>query len=103
MAVVTDLFVYPIKSCKGIRVESADLWETGLYLDRLWMVVDEAGRFLSQRTVPRLALVQTALKFGAFTCRLPNLRAVWTSASRGTVRCDRKRPASSTTIQRRSR
>ena len=52
MPVVTDLFVYPVKSCAGIRVESADLWETGLYLDRLWMVVTEDGRFLSQRTVP---------------------------------------------------
>ena len=48
MAVVTDLYVYPIKSCKGIRVDSADLWETGLYLDRLWMLVDEAGRFLPE-------------------------------------------------------
>ena len=73
MAVVTDLYVYPIKSCKGIRVDSADLWETGLYLDRLWMLVDEAGRFLSQRTVPRLALVQTALKFGSLQVKAPGM------------------------------
>ena len=73
MPVVTDLFIYPIKSCAGIRVESADLWETGLYLDRLWMVVTDDGRFLSQRTAPRLALVSTALKFESLQLRAPGM------------------------------
>ena len=76
MPVVTDLFVYPVKSCAGIRVESADLWETGLYLDRLWMVVTEDGRFLSQRTVPRLALVKTALKFESLQLKAPGMLAL---------------------------
>ena len=73
MPVVTDLFVYPIKSCAGIRVESADLWETGLYLDRLWMVVTEDGRFVSQRTVPRLALVATSLRFESLQLKAPGM------------------------------
>lgn len=73
MAVVTDLFVYPVKSCRGVRVDSADLWETGLYLDRLWMLVDAQGRFLSQRTVPRLALVQTALRFDSLQVKAPGM------------------------------
>lgn len=73
MPVVTDLFVYPIKSCAGIRMESADLWETGLYLDRLWMVVAEDGQFLTQRTVPRLALVKTSLKFERLQVKAPGM------------------------------
>jgi uncharacterized protein YcbX len=73
MAVVTDLFVYPIKSCGGIRVDSADLWETGLYLDRLWMLVDETGRFVSQRTAPRLSLVRTALRFESLQVKAPGM------------------------------
>jgi uncharacterized protein YcbX len=73
MPVVTDLFVYPIKSCAGIRVESADLWETGLYLDRLWMVVSDDGRFVSQRTVPRLALVATSLRFESLQLKAPGM------------------------------
>ena len=73
MPVVTDLFIYPIKSCAGIRVKSADLWETGLYLDRLWMVVTEDGRFLTQRTAPRLALVKTALRFESLQLKAPGM------------------------------
>jgi uncharacterized protein YcbX len=73
MPVVTDLYIYPVKSCGGIRVDSADLWETGLYLDRLWMVVGDKGRFISQRTVPRLALVSTAIRFESLTLRAPGM------------------------------
>jgi uncharacterized protein YcbX len=73
MAVVSDLFVYPIKSCGGVRVESADLWETGLYLDRLWMLVTDDGRFVSQRSAPRLALVRTALRFESLQVRAPGM------------------------------
>ena len=69
MPVVTDLYIYPIKSCAGIRVDSADLWETGLYLDRLWMVVDDEGHFVSQRTMPALARVATALRFESLQIR----------------------------------
>ena len=73
MPVVADLFIYPVKSCAGIRVTSADLWETGLYLDRLWMLVTDDGRFISQRTVPRLALVSTALRFESLQLRAPGM------------------------------
>ena len=73
MPVVADLFIYPVKSCAGIRVDSADLWETGLYLDRLWMVVTDDGRFVSQRTLPRLALVSTALRFETLQLRAPGM------------------------------
>lgn len=73
MPVVADLFIYPVKSCAGVRVTSADLWETGLYLDRLWMLVTDDGHFISQRTVPRLALVSTALRFETLQLRAPGM------------------------------
>ena len=37
---IARLFVYPVKSCAGIEVQEALLTETGLDLDRAWMVVD---------------------------------------------------------------
>jgi uncharacterized protein len=55
------LYVYPIKSCAGISLESAELSATGLVHDRRWMLVDEAGEFMSQRAHPRMALVCTHL------------------------------------------
>jgi uncharacterized protein len=51
------LYVYPIKSCAGISLQSADLCATGLRYDRRWMLVDETGEFMSQRTHPRMALI----------------------------------------------
>jgi uncharacterized protein YcbX len=44
---IARLFVYPIKSCAGIEVQQALLLETGLEWDRTWMVVDEAGEFVT--------------------------------------------------------
>lgn len=73
MPVITDLYIYPVKSCAGIRLDSADLWETGLFLDRLWMVVDADGRFLTQRTLPRMALIQTAVRFESLQLRAPGM------------------------------
>jgi uncharacterized protein YcbX len=59
---VAALFVYPIKSCAGIAVPVADVTARGLRHDRRWMVVDEHGRFLTQRTLPRMQLVRTAIE-----------------------------------------
>lgn len=55
--VVTELWVYPIKSGRGVRVESAVAEAKGFRGDRRWMVVDERGVFLSQRTHARMALI----------------------------------------------
>lgn len=55
---VTGLFVYPVKSCRGISLSSAQLEKTGLAWDRRWCVVKQAtGRFVTQREHPKLALV----------------------------------------------
>lgn len=54
-----DIYVYPIKSLGGIRLEEAVLEERGLKYDRRWMLVDNQGDFLSQRKHPSMALLQT--------------------------------------------
>jgi uncharacterized protein YcbX len=59
---ISSLHVYPVKSCAGLALPEALLTETGLDLDRAWMVVDEAGEFVTQRELPRMALIQTAFK-----------------------------------------
>ena len=55
--VLSGVYVYPIKSCGGISRRSADLEATGLRYDRRWLLVDEAGKFMSQRRHPRMALI----------------------------------------------
>ncbi len=61
---VQSLHVYPVKGARGIALERAELLRTGFRHDRRFMVVDEAGVFLSQRGHPRLALVDVAIGDG---------------------------------------
>jgi len=55
---VSQLYVYPVKSARGIAIDSAQLDGRGIHLDRRWMVVDSDARFLTQREIPRLSLIQ---------------------------------------------
>ncbi len=73
---IARLFVYPIKSCAGIEVQEALLTETGLDLDRAWMVVDPKGQFLTQRELPRMALVRPQLKTEEMVLRAPGMLAL---------------------------
>ncbi len=70
---VAELFVHPIKSCAGIAMSQALLVETGLDLDRAWMVVDADGQMLTQRQWPRLALVRTQLRHSDLLLRAPGM------------------------------
>ena len=71
MSRVSRIFVYPIKSCRGIEVASAALTARGLENDRRYMLVDSAGRFLTQRRYPRMALIETALADEGLWVRAP--------------------------------
>jgi uncharacterized protein YcbX len=75
-AVISRLYVYPVKSCAGVRVEQAVLTETGLEFDRAWMVVDGQGEFLTQRELPRMALIQPQLKTYEMVLRAPGMLAL---------------------------
>jgi uncharacterized protein YcbX len=69
---LAGLFVYPIKSCRGIALDRAVLTRAGLMHDREWMVVTREGRFLTQRELPRLARVEPALEDGRLVVRAPD-------------------------------
>lgn len=73
---IAHLFVHPVKSCAGIEVQEALVTETGLDLDRAWMVVDAEGLFLTQRTLPRMALIRPQLKSDEMVLRAPGMLAL---------------------------
>lgn len=54
---IESLVVYPIKSCGGIALQQTRLTSTGLPYDRAWMLVDQNNQFVSQRELPRMALI----------------------------------------------
>jgi uncharacterized protein len=69
-AVLAGLYVHPVKSAAGIAVNEARLGRFGLEHDREWMIVDAAGRGITQRDDARLALLTTAIEDGSL--RLSN-------------------------------
>jgi len=71
-ATLTDLYTYPVKSCRGIRHERVRMDGTGLADDRHWMLVRPNGRFVTQRELPRMALILTALDASALTLTAPD-------------------------------
>ena len=73
---LSALHVHPVKSCAGIALDEGLLVETGLDLDRAWMVVDERGEMLTQRQLPRLALVQPTLRHSEMVLRAPGMLAL---------------------------
>lgn len=75
-ATIARLFVYPIKSCAGVELNEALLIETGLEFDRAWMVVDAQGEFVTQREVPRMALIRPQLKHSEMVLRAPGMLAL---------------------------
>lgn len=75
-ATIAQLWVYPVKSCAGISLTEAELTDTGLLYDRAWMVVDTDGEFVTQRELPRMALIQTAFKMGQLVLRAPGMLAL---------------------------
>lgn len=75
-ATIEQLWVYPIKSCGGVALTEAELTDTGLAFDRAWMVVDTEGEFVTQRELPRMALIQPAFKLGQLVLRAPGMLAL---------------------------
>jgi len=73
---VHSLHVYPVKSCAGISLNESLLIETGLEFDRAWMVVDENSRLVTQRELPRMALIQPTLKSLEMILRAPGMLAL---------------------------
>ncbi len=79
---IASLHVYPIKSCGGIALTDALLIETGIEFDRAWMVVDADRRFVTQRELPRMALIQPTLKSSEMVLRAPGMLALHVALDR---------------------
>lgn len=64
---VSQLYIHPIKSCRGSAVSQIELDRRGVVGDRRFLIVDANGRFLTQRTEPRLAGIVPSLTPGGLT------------------------------------
>lgn len=69
---VASIHVHPVKGCRAIDVPRAEIRRAGLRYDRRYMVVGADARFLTQRSHPTLALVETRIDGDALELRAPS-------------------------------
>ncbi|MFB9144959.1 MOSC domain-containing protein [Halomonas alkalicola] len=70
---ITQLAIYPVKSLGGIALDDARLTAEGLAWDRRWMVVDDVGRFVTQRQLPAMASIRVTLEPDALVLAHPGV------------------------------
>jgi uncharacterized protein YcbX len=77
MPILSEIILYPIKSCGGIALREVSVTSAGLMTaqiyDREWMVVDANGVCLTQREHPRMALITPTLKADTLELRAPGM------------------------------
>lgn len=79
---ILSLHTYPVKSCAGITHAQVSVTPAGLLHDRHWVVVDHEGRFITQRSQPRMALVQPAIDETALFLDAPEMPTLRISLQR---------------------
>lgn len=70
---LSQIFIYPIKSARGIALSETQLDTSGPLQDRRWMVVDDHGVFLSQRKLPRMVLIEPHLEESDLVLTAPGM------------------------------
>lgn len=64
---IEQLCIYPLKSARAQKINQMTMTHEGPVGDRQWMLVDENGKFISQRTLPKLATVEVFYEDTALT------------------------------------
>lgn len=59
---LSQIWIYPIKSLGGITLSSVNVMAKGLQYDRRWMLVDESGTAMTQRTYPKMSLLKLSIE-----------------------------------------
>lgn len=73
MPILSEIYVYPVKSLAGIQVDRWPVDNKGLRYDRKWMLIDSERRFLSQRRLPKMALIKTRIDAESLVLSAPGL------------------------------
>jgi len=61
MIQVTDIYIYPVKSLKGIPLKEAETGSRGFKYDREWMITDSDYEFLTQREIEAMATISVSI------------------------------------------
>lgn len=69
--VIESMFVYPIKSCAGIKMDAATLTPSGFKYDRHWVITDHKHKFITQRQFPKMALIRPTVEQDVLNIEAP--------------------------------
>lgn len=84
MLSVSEIWIYPVKSLGGIRMQSSPVLPKGLEYDRRWMLIDEQGNFMTQRACPEMALFKLSYHTGSFSIHYSGESIILPFTSAGT-------------------
>ena len=73
LAYISHLAIYPLKSAAGIALQQAELTPLGLQWDRRWLLVDDNGKFVTQRQYAQMALIHCHVLEGILHAKAPNM------------------------------
>ncbi|XP_042311205.1 mitochondrial amidoxime-reducing component 1-like isoform X2 [Sceloporus undulatus] len=78
VGVVSDIVIYPVKSCRGLRLDEAEVTPLGLrkgdLRDRFWLVIKEDGHMVTARQEPRLVLISVNSRNGHLILNAPEMK-----------------------------
>ncbi|XP_062591879.1 molybdenum cofactor sulfurase-like [Saccostrea cucullata] len=67
---LTNICLYPVKSCAAFMVAEWDIGPKGLLYDREWMIVSDNGVAISQKREPKLCLIKPSIELSQGTLTL---------------------------------
>jgi MOSC domain-containing protein len=73
---LSEIYIYPVKSFAGIKVDTWNIDEKGLIHDRKWMLIDDQQQFLSQRKLPRMSMIKTAIDHDRLIISIPEMEDI---------------------------
>ena len=80
------IYIYPVKSTRRVALESSAVEPQGLSKDRRWMVADPDGKFMSQRTAPRLSLIRAEVRPEGLRVQAPGQADLFVAQPNGAAR-----------------
>ena len=87
---VSNLSIYPVKSCREVKQNSTLIEKFGLKNDRRWMVVDENGVMLTQRKIAKMCLIQPELKKNGLTLSTESMDNLYVETPSSSKKCNVK-------------
>ena len=76
MIQITDLFIYPVKSLKGIGLDISKTGQRGLEFDREWMITDNSYHFISQREIELMTTIEAEIDVSSLILSSPQNRTL---------------------------